>query len=171
MVGLKYEETIRSYLDIQKENENTKYITKAKKFYTELTQRAIKANLAIDIFAFSLDQFGLLEMKYLAEKTGGIIVMQESFNSDVFRDTYKKLFDRDINGFLKVGYAAKMDVHVSRDLRIQGAIGPCISLKKSGNMVSETVLGEGGTTSWYLGGIDRNSTISVMLDLAPNGKD
>lgn len=50
-------------------------MAKAKKFYTEITQRAIKANLAIDIFAFTLDQFGLLEMKYLAEKTGGIIVM------------------------------------------------------------------------------------------------
>jgi protein transport protein SEC23 len=55
VVGLKYEETIRSYLDIQKENENTKYLQKAKKFYTELTQRAIKANLAIDIFAFTTD--------------------------------------------------------------------------------------------------------------------
>lgn len=57
-------------------------------------------------------------MKYLAEKTGGIIVMQEAFNSDVFRDTYKKLFDRDANGFLKMGYAAKLDLHISRDLRI-----------------------------------------------------
>lgn len=146
-------------------------MVKAKKFYTELTQKAIKANLAIDIFAFSLDQFGLLEMKYLAEKTGGIIVMQESFSSDVFKDTYKKLFDRDPNGYLKMGYAAKLDMHVSRDLKIQGAIGPCISLKKSGGMVSETVIGEGGTTSWYLGGIDRNSTIAFILDLAPNAKE
>jgi protein transport protein SEC23 len=55
VVGIDYKETIRSYLDIQKENENTKYYAKAKKFYTELTQRAIKANLAIDIFAFTLD--------------------------------------------------------------------------------------------------------------------
>lgn len=38
-------------------------------------------------------------------------------------------------------------------------------------MVSETVIGEGGTTSWYLGGIDRNSTIAFILDLAPNAKE
>jgi protein transport protein SEC23 len=37
VVGLKLEETIRSYLDFQKETENTKYVAKAKKFYTELT--------------------------------------------------------------------------------------------------------------------------------------
>lgn len=89
----------------------------------------------------------------------------------MFRQTYKKLFDRDVNGFLKMGYAGKLDLHVSRDLRIQGAIGPCISLKKAGPMVSENVLGESGTNSWYLGGIDRNSTIGIMVDLGPNVKD
>jgi protein transport protein SEC23 len=104
-------------------------------------------------------------MKYLAEKTGGIVVMNESFNSDVFRNTYKKLFDRDVNGFLKLGYAARLDVLVSRDLRVQGAIGPCISLKKAGPMVSENPIGESGTTSWYLGGIDRNSTLALLYDL------
>lgn len=110
-------------------------------------------------------------MKYLAEKTGGIVVTQESFASEVFRETYRKLFDRDANGFLKMGYAAKMDVFVSRELRVQGSIGPCISLKKSGPMVAETAVGEGGTTSWYLGGMDRNSTLALMLDLAPALKD
>lgn len=30
-------------------------MAKAKKFYTEMTQKAIKANLTIDIFAFTLD--------------------------------------------------------------------------------------------------------------------
>lgn len=110
-------------------------------------------------------------MKFLAEKTGGIVVTQESFNSDVFKETYRKLFDRDINGFLKMGYASKMDVFVSKELRIQGMIGPCISLKKSNQMVAETPIGEGGTNSWYLGGMDRNSTICLMLDLAPTLKE
>lgn len=168
VVDVKFEETIRSYLDIQKENENARFMTKAKKFYTELTNRAIKANLTIDIFAFLLDQYGLLEMKLLAEKTGGIVVSQESFDSDVFRETYKKLFERDINGFLKMGFAGRLDMYVSKELKIQGAIGPCISNKKGGPMVAETTLGEGGTTNWYLGGLDRNSSICFLLDLAPN---
>lgn len=33
-------------------------------------------------------------------------------------------------------------------------------------MVSEVSLGEGGTTSWYSGGLDRNSTILFMFDLS-----
>ena len=33
-------------------------------------------------------------------------------------------------------------------------------------MVAETSVGEGNTTSWYLGGLDRNSSIAFMLDLA-----
>jgi len=35
-------------------------------------------------------------------------------------------------------------------------------------MVGETSIGEGGTTSWSLGGMDRNSTIALILDLAPS---
>ena len=38
-------------------------------------------------------------------------------------------------------------------------------------MIADTTIGEGGTSSWYLGGMDRNSTIALMLDLAPNLKD
>lgn len=57
-------------------------------------------------------------MKYLAEKTGGIVVSQESFDSDVFRETYKKVFERDVNGYLKMGFAGKLDVFVSRELKI-----------------------------------------------------
>ncbi|CAD8135653.1 unnamed protein product [Paramecium pentaurelia] len=166
VVGLKLEETIRSYLDIQKENPNTQYLQKAKKFYNEIAQRAIKANMTVDIFAFTLDQFGLLEMKQLAEKTGGVVVMQEKFDSDMFRETYKKLFDKDSSGFLKMGFGSKMDIFVSKDIKVQGGVGPCISLKKGGPMVSEVSLGEGGTTSWYTGGLDRNSTILLMFDLS-----
>jgi len=57
-------------------------------------------------------------MKYLAEKTGGIVVMQESFDSDVFKDTYKKLFDRDVNGYLKTGNAAKIEIVLSKELKV-----------------------------------------------------
>ena len=38
-------------------------------------------------------------------------------------------------------------------------------------MVAEMSVGEGGTTNWYLGGLDRNSSIAVMLDLAPALKE
>ena len=51
--------------------------------------------MVIDIFGFSLDQFGLLEMKTMSEKTGGYIVVNEEFNTDIFKESYKKLFEVD----------------------------------------------------------------------------
>jgi protein transport protein SEC23 len=47
----------------------------------------------VDLYAFSVDQIGIMEMKSLAEKTGGYVVMNEEFDSDVFKQTYKKIFD------------------------------------------------------------------------------
>ena len=57
-------------------------------------------------------------MKYLAEKTGGVVVMQEKFDSDVFRESYKKLFDRDSQGYLKMGFGSRIDMFASKDIKI-----------------------------------------------------
>mmetsp|Transcript_56435 Transcript_56435/g.85339 ORF Transcript_56435/g.85339 Transcript_56435/m.85339 type:complete len:109 (-) Transcript_56435:327-653(-) len=108
-----------------------------------------------------------MEMRSLIEKTGGYIVMDESFDSDKFKDSFKKMFEKDAQGDLKMGFAAKIDVLVSKDLKVCGAIGPCTSLKKGGPMVGELEIGQGGTTSWYLGGIDRSTSLAFYFDLAP----
>ena len=63
VVDLKLEEPIRSWVDIHKGNEICKHVKKATKFYQSITERAIKAGQTIDMFAFTLDQFGLMEMK------------------------------------------------------------------------------------------------------------
>lgn len=149
VVGNKLMEVIRSFLDLQKENENCKYFKRAQKYYQSLAQKAIKANLVIDLYAFNLDQFGLLEMKSLSEKTGGYVIVNESFTGEVFKSTYKKVFEKDANSDLKLASAAKMDVFLSRDLQVSGAIGLCTTLKKAGPSVSDIEIGQGGTTSWY----------------------
>ena len=83
VVGLKLEETIRNFVDLQKENENCKHYKKAQKFYTTLAQRASRGYQVIDIYGFTLDQFGLAEMKALSEKTGGYMLINEMYNSRV----------------------------------------------------------------------------------------
>lgn len=45
------------------------------------------------MFAFTLDQFGLLEMKKLIEHGGGFLVMQEEFKGNIFRDSFKKVIN------------------------------------------------------------------------------
>ncbi|KAL4494573.1 hypothetical protein ABPG72_004475 [Tetrahymena utriculariae] len=169
--GIKQEETPRSYLDIGQDNSIAQYVKKATKYYQTLALRAIKSQITVDIYGFCPDQFGLYEMKYMAEKTGGYIVFNEEFNSDPFRDTFRKIFEKDQNDELRFASAARIDMFVCKEVKIQGAFGSCSSLKKGGPMVAETPIGQGSTTQWYIGGMDRNSTLTFMLDLSAHNKE
>eukprot|EP00972_Heterocapsa_arctica_P106192 15644026-Heterocapsa_arctica.AAC.1 len=82
VVGEHLAETIKSHTDLLKDNDNAKHLKKALKFYTSLVQRAVECGFAVDIFACSLDQVGLYEMKVVTDKTGG-------------KDNYKK-FDEQL---------------------------------------------------------------------------
>lgn len=100
------QEKIRSHLDIQKERDNTKYLKKAVKYYTDLAARAQKAGIVIDLFVAALDQIGVLEMKNCFDQTGGYYVMTDSFGNPVFKESFKKFFEVDANGELKMGFLA-----------------------------------------------------------------
>ncbi len=55
IVSESLQEKIRSHLDIQKERDNTKYIKNATKFYGDLSARAAKAGIVVDLFVSALD--------------------------------------------------------------------------------------------------------------------
>ncbi|EGR32706.1 protein transport protein, putative [Ichthyophthirius multifiliis] len=171
IIGLKLEENLRSYYDLNKETEMAKHVKKTTKYYQGIAQRAIKILATIDIYGFSADQFGLLEMKSISEKTGGYTIVNEEFNSEPFRETFRKIFEKNQQEELRFASAAKIEMFVCKELKIQGGIGPCSSMKKGGPMVSEVPIGQGGTNQWYVGGMDRNSTITFLLDLAPQNKE
>lgn len=38
-------------------------------------------------------------------------------------------------------------------------------------MVAEVPIGQGGTTQWFIGGMDRNSTLTFMFDLSAHNKE
>lgn len=40
-------------------------------------------------------QVGVAEMKVAVEKTGGLVVLAESFGHSVFRDSFKRIFEDD----------------------------------------------------------------------------
>jgi protein transport protein SEC23 len=65
VVGVKLKEFIRAHHDIINNTNNCKYMAKAKKYYESLTQRCMTNNITVDFFAFTLDQFGLVEMQTL----------------------------------------------------------------------------------------------------------
>lgn len=64
----------------------------AKKFYKEQADKLANCNFTFDIICSSVDQFGLLEMKVLLERTGGNLIFNDTYQSDVFRKSLMKLF-------------------------------------------------------------------------------
>ena len=145
IVGRPKIENIRSHNDIQK---NQAPLSKpATDFYKGLSDRAIANSIVVDIFACSLDQVGTLEAKVLVSRTGGLFVLADSFGQSVFRESLRRVFERvmvgDVAGHLQMGFGGNIEVLHSREFKIAGAIGPCASLKKSGQSVSETEIGIG----------------------------
>ena len=82
----------------------------ATKFYTECATRAQKAGIVVDVFVAALDQVGLIEMKSCFDMTGGFYIMTDSFENPVFKESFKKFFEVDENGDLKMGFLAQVKV-------------------------------------------------------------
>lgn len=117
------------------------------------------------MFASSLDQVGAFEMRELVRQTGGLIAMADLFDNEMFQESFKKVFDQDQAGNLKMGFNAVTEVQTSKELKICGAIGHCTSMGKKGPSVSETEIGVGGTSAWKICGLDPNASIAFYFDV------
>ena len=83
------------------------------KYYTEIAGRAQKAGIVIDVFVAALDQVGIIEMKKCFDMTGGFYIMTDSFGNPVFKESFRKFFEVDENGELKMGFLAQLKVTTS----------------------------------------------------------
>lgn len=81
-------------------------------FYEGLAKRASHNGHTVDVFAGCLDQVGLQEMKYLPNSTNGIIVFADSFVTSIFRQSFLRMFDKDDEGHLQMGFNATLEVQV-----------------------------------------------------------
>eukprot|EP00392_Amoebophrya_sp_AT5.2_P007713 g7728.t1 len=161
-------EALRSHLDLTKDQPNARYSKSALVFYTTLAARAISIGHAVDIFAASLDQTGLHEMRCMVEKTGGHMVMADGFSQHVFRDSFTKMLTTTDSSaeVLDMGFNARMSIVVSKEVKVCGAIGPLCSLQKGHPTVSEqTVIGEGNTTVWACSALDRGSSVAFYFEV------
>lgn len=111
-------------------------------------------------------QVGIAEMKVAIEKTGGLVVMAESFGHPVFKDSFKRVFEAGEHA-LQLSFNGILEVNCSKEIKVQGVIGPCASLEKKGVSCSDTIVGQGGTTAWKLSGLDRSTTLTVFYDVNP----
>ena len=147
---------MRSNFDIEKDY--AQYVQDAMRFYGTQAQRVAENGHIVDIFAGSLDQVGILEMRQLVQKTGGHLVNAESFSHSVFKDTLRKIFARDGNGKLNMGFQVTMQISTTKELRILGAIGHLNSMKRASSSVSVRTIGESETYVWKTCGMDPRST-------------
>lgn len=120
----------------------------------------------IDIFAASLDQSGILEMRNCCENTGGALIQTDTFDNPIYKESLKRFFKRGADNNLSMGFNASLVVQVSRELRVCGAIGPVTSLNYKGPLVAETEVGYGGTTAWKINALAPNTTVAIYFDAA-----
>ena len=153
--------TIRTHHDIEKDNAS--YMKKATDYYLNLATRASNNGHAIDIFSCALDQTGLHEMKCCTNMTNGLMVMGDSFDSNLFKTSFQRIFTKDKKGNLKMAFNAILDVKTSRELKVSGAIGSCISLNKRTSYVADKRDGLGGTSEWKFCSLTPNSTTALYF--------
>lgn len=164
VVGPELREPIRSHHDI--ERDNIKYYKKATKFYENMAKRVAHNGHIVDIFAGCLDQVGLLEMKSLANNTGGHMILTDSFTSSMFRQSFVKIFDKDANDNLLMGFNASMEVLTTKELKVTGLIGHAVSMNKKSTSVGETEVGIGNTCSWKMCGINPSTSVATYYEIA-----
>jgi protein transport protein SEC23 len=108
-------------------------------YYRALSERAMAHSVVVDLFACSLDQIGALELKPLVARSGGLIVLADSFGQSVFRESLRRVFERDVipdpaaeqgapsssgegaaTGPLQMGFGGHIEVIHSREFKIAG---------------------------------------------------
>ncbi|XP_061389041.1 protein transport protein Sec23A isoform X1 [Musca vetustissima] len=154
---------IRSHHDIHKDN--VKFMKKAIKHYDVLALRAATNGHCIDIYSCALDQTGLMEMKQCCNSTGGHMVMGDSFNSSLFKQTFQRVFARDARSDLKMAFNGTLEVKCSRELKISGGIGSCVSLNVKSPSVSDVEIGMGQTVQWKLCTLNPSSTMAFFFEV------
>lgn len=159
-------DTIRTHHDIEKDTGNAQFIKKSKKFYDKLAERASANGHVVDIFSCHFDQTGLHEMQSLPEYTGGHIVMGDSFNTALFKLTFQRVFSKDLREQYNMGFNGFFEIKASRELKVSGITGPCISMGKAGPNVAENQIGIGGTQAWKLCHLDNTTTIGAFFEIA-----
>lgn len=167
VVGPELKEPIRSHHDIDRDN--VKYFKKAVKFYDNLSKRTAHNGHVIDIFAGCLDQVGLLEMKGLANSTGGHIILTDSFTSSQFKQSFIRVFEKDDQDNLLMGFNASLEVVTTKELKVTGLIGHAVSLNKKSSHVGETECGIGNTSAWKMCGIDPTASYGIYFEIANQG--
>lgn len=159
---------IRTHRDLN--DGYSSYYRKSCEYYKKISHRLSESSIILDLFACSLDQVGAAELKIPVERSGGFMMLGESFESKEFRKCLRHMFDHDKDGNLKMVFDATIEIVTTKDVKVCGALGPCISLQRKNESVSDKVIGEGGTYIWKLGTITSKTCIAFFFEVANEQK-
>jgi len=56
-----------------------------------------------------------------------------------------------------------LEINCSKDVKVQGIIGPCTSLEKKSPLSSDTVIGQGNTSAWKMCGLDKKNITLLCI--------
>ncbi|CBZ24346.1 putative protein transport protein Sec23 [Leishmania mexicana MHOM/GT/2001/U1103] len=132
---------------------DTPYYEAAFSFYNALEPRLIAANTCLDVFAQSLDQVGVMEMRRCIDNTGGTLIVEDETTDIMFLESLKRYWQRcDLRAGAEralaavqegmsssgvddsyssedhrahCGFAVHMEVNTSVGTLLRGALGPC----------------------------------------------
>ncbi|KAJ3351093.1 GTPase-activating protein S23 [Allomyces javanicus] len=166
VVSQELKDPIRSHHDIEKDH--AKYHKKALKFYEALAARVAANAHTVDLFAGCLDQVGFHEMRHMPGYTGGVMVLADSFNTHIFKQSFLKLFAKDAHDQLQMGFNATLEVVTSKELKVSGLIGDASSAQRKAANVGETEIGLGGTSAWKFGTVTPRTSVAVYFEMTNN---
>ncbi len=164
IVGPQLKEPIRSHNDIDKDN--AKHYKKSVNFFEGIAARLTTAGHSFDIFTGCYDQIGIQEMKSLPNQSGGVMILADAFTTAIFKQSFLRMFNKDDDGFLLMGFNGSLEILTSKELKISGLIGPAVSAKKSSSSVGDSEVGIGNTCSWKLCATSPNLTYATFFDVA-----
>lgn len=172
VVGKELQEPIRSHKDLVKDAAS--HYKKARKFFDGLAVQLVRQGHSLDVFACSLDQVGLSEMKTAIEATGGMVVQTDSFHNPVFRDSLARVFAKPGEpSHMGMASNAIFEIIPSRDVKVAGLLGPAAPIlekEKRSSAIADSSIGMGGTTKWRLAGLDAATTLSAFFEVVAGGQ-
>lgn len=133
---------------------DTPYYTAAFSFYNALESRLTAANACLDVFAQSLDQVGVMEMRRCIDNTGGSLIVEDETTDVMFLESLARYWQRcDLRAgagtaaqqaheassaagasppenpeedyCAHCGFGVRIEVNTSSGTLLRGALGPC----------------------------------------------
>eukprot|EP01029_Cantina_marsupialis_P008172 TRINITY_DN1944_c1_g1_i1.p1 TRINITY_DN1944_c1_g1~~TRINITY_DN1944_c1_g1_i1.p1 ORF type:complete len:786 (+),score=174.34 TRINITY_DN1944_c1_g1_i1:55-2412(+) len=179
VVSVDFHDMMRSTDEIEN-NKLQFYRSEVVQYYESISERSAKAGHVIDIFACSLDQVGLVEMQSCFTKSGGMVVLGDSFGQSMVQESVSGIFNKYdynplANGYehpdhdhLRMALNATITVLCSPEIKLSGCLGPCRSGNKILNpeMVDDSdEIGETKTQVWHTSSLLNNTSFAFFCHI------